>query len=72
MQEAEKIIHEIEKAIIKIRNSQYGISLEDGKKLDIDKDYFRFNYFHNQELIISGMKDAIMIIKKLNLKKNKL
>tara|TARA_R100000995_G_C3375373_1_gene73618 strand:+ start:208 stop:441 length:234 start_codon:yes stop_codon:yes gene_type:complete len=70
--EAEKIIHEIEKAIIELRNGQYGISLEDGKKLtdryfnDMcdDDDNFRFEWFHNQELIIGGMKSAITIIKK--------
>ena len=67
MQEAEKIIHEIEKAIIEIRNSEYGISLEDGKKLDYND--FGYDHFHSQEHYISGMKNAIMIIK--NLIKNK-
>ncbi len=69
MQEAEKIIHEIEKAIIEMRN--IGISLEEGKKLtneyvnDMCNDNFRFECFHNQELIIGGMKNAIIIIKNL-------
>ena len=64
MQEAEKIIHEIEKAIIEIRNSDWGISLEDGKKLGYsDFDYERFG---DQEQYISGMKNAIRIIKNLN------
>ena len=68
---AEKIIHEIEKAIIELRNGSYGISLEDGKKLtdeylnDMCNDDFRFEYFQSQELIIGGMKSAITIIKKL-------
>ena len=61
MQEAEKIIHEIEKAIIEIRN--IGISLEDGKKLDYND--FGYDHFHSQEHYISGMKNAIMIIKNL-------
>jgi len=75
----EEIISEIEKAIIELRYGPYGISLEEGKKLtdrylidmcELDRDdSFRFDWFHNQELIISGMKDAIMIIKKLNQEK---
>ena len=64
MKEAEKIIYEIENAIQKIRSSEYGISLEDGNKLN-DND-FGYEQFQNQELIIVGMENAIRIIKHLN------
>jgi len=60
----EKIILEIEKAILKIRKSEYGISLEEGKKLQPHE--FGYDQFQNQEMQILGMKQSIRIIKELN------
>ena len=61
---ADKIILEIENAILKIRSSEYGISLEEGKKLYPND--FGYDQFENQEMIISGMRQTIRIIKELN------
>ena len=61
---SEKIILEIENAILKIRSSEYGISLKEGNKLN-DND-FGYDQFQNQEMIISGMRQTIRIIKELN------
>ena len=58
---AEKIILEIENAILKIRSSEYGIPLEEGKKLQPHE--FGYDQFQNQEMIITGMQQAIRIIK---------
>ncbi len=56
-----KIILEIENAILKIRSSEYGIPLEEGKKLQPHE--FGYDQFQNQEMIITGMKQSIRIIK---------
>ena len=60
----EKIILEIENAILQIRKSEYGISLEEGKKLQFHE--FGYEQFQNQEMLILGMKQSIRIIKELN------
>ena len=60
----EKIILEIENAILQIRKSEYGISLEEGKKLQLHE--FGYDQFQNQEMLILGMKQSIRIIKELN------
>tara|TARA_R100000655_G_scaffold46153_1_gene83067 strand:- start:525 stop:719 length:195 start_codon:yes stop_codon:yes gene_type:complete len=60
----EKIILEIENAILQIRKSEYGITLEEGKKLQLHE--FGYEQFQNQEMLILGMKQSIRIIKELN------
>jgi|TARA_R100001443_G_scaffold110166_1_gene121924 hypothetical protein len=60
----EKIILEIENAILQIRKSEYGIPLEEGKKLQLHE--FGYEQFQNQEMLILGMKQSIRIIKELN------
>lgn len=60
----EEIILEIENAILKTRSSEYGIPLEEGKKLQLHE--FGYDQFQNQEMLILGMKQSIRIIKELN------
>jgi hypothetical protein len=61
---SEKIISEIENAILKIRSSEYGIPLQEGKEL---RPYeFGYDQFQNQEMLILGMEQSIRIIKELN------
>jgi hypothetical protein len=61
---AEEIILEIENAIQKIRSSEYGIDLKEGKK--IKPNDFGYDQFQNQEMIITGMEQSIRLIKHLN------
>lgn len=61
---SEKIILEIENAILKIRSSEYGIPLEEGHQLSLND--FGYDQFRNQEMLIAGMEQSIRIIKKLN------
>ena len=61
---SEKIISEIENAILKIRSSEYGIPLQEGKKLQPHE--FGYDQFRNQEMLIAGMQQSIRIVKELN------
>ena len=61
---SEKIISEIENAILKIRSSEYGIPLQEGKELQPHE--FGYDQFQNQEMLILGMEQSIRIVKELN------
>ena len=61
---AEKIILEIENAIVNIRSSEYGIPLEEGHQLSLND--LGYDKFRNQEMLIAGMEQSIRIIKELN------